>query len=50
MQQRTQKVKEYSESLKVGLGDVMKFGRVRFRVKKLEVNKKDSSDYKKSGD
>ena len=37
IQNRTHKLKDHSESLKVSQGDVMKFGRVRFRVKKLVV-------------
>lgn len=37
IQNRTHKLKEVRDSVKVALGDVMKFGRVRFRVKKLEI-------------
>ena len=37
IQNRQHKLKEYSDSVKVVQGDVMKFGRVRFRVKKLIV-------------
>lgn len=35
IQNRTQKLKDVGDSLKVQQGDVMKFGRVRFRVKIL---------------
>ena len=37
IQNRTHKLKEPSDSLKVAQGDIMKFGRVRFKVKKLVV-------------
>jgi len=37
IQNRSQKLKECDDSLKVVEGDIMKFGRVRFRVKKLVV-------------
>ena len=46
IQNRTHKLKENIDSLKVEQGDVMKFGRVRFRIKKLHVGvgfKADSS-------
>ena len=37
IQNRQHKLKDPVDSVKVAQGDVMKFGRVRFRVKKLVV-------------
>ena len=37
IQERKLKAKDNHELVKVGLGDIMKFGRVRFRIKALVV-------------
>lgn len=40
-------MKDKKDSVKVAEGDVMKFGRVRFRVKKLVINNKEAcKDFK----
>lgn len=38
IQNRTNQLKEVQDCVKVVQGDIMKFGRVRFRVKKLVLN------------
>ena len=41
---RTHKLKDNYDSVKVEHGDILKFGRVRFRVKKLVVDQASVSD------
>ena len=43
IQNRNHKRKENEDSLKVETGDIIKFGRVRFRVKKLVISKADNA-------